>query len=152
MARYRDCYLSLGPKDQRDHWPEQLCDLANVKPKQLVQTVLGAVWDSNAVESSMVSAMALPKVLQATAEFAQLPGGHRDRELMLRTTGRLPDRHGTSIQIYNRSSAEAGEIKLESQSIGLKSMDEEVVEMTRQLDAPEGSPFLVKQDVPPEDH
>jgi hypothetical protein len=151
MARYRDCYLSLTPRDRRNHWPEQLCELANVSPGELVGAVCRMLWEAKAAESSMVSAMAHPQVLMATAEFARLPMCSRDRELFFRLTGSLPDKKGASINIINNPTAQAGAIKLNGHAAAqLKSMDDEIIEMSR-LDAPDDAPFLVK-DVPPEDH
>src|SRR6516165_2297890 len=44
MVRYRDSYLALAPRDRRSHWPEQLCELANVTPGELVGAVCRALW------------------------------------------------------------------------------------------------------------
>jgi hypothetical protein len=147
MARYRDCYLALTHIDRLQHWPEQLCDLANVTPGELIGAVCRALWESKAAESSMVSAMAQPEVLATTAKLALEADHHRDRELFFRLTGSLPDKKGTSINIINNPMAQAS-VKLASEEPKLKSFDEDIIEMSRQL---EGAPFLVKdEDVSPE--
>jgi hypothetical protein len=154
MAKLRDCYQALPQRDRRTCWPEQLCQLANVTPGELVGAVCRAMWESKAAESSMVSAIAHPEVLQATADFARLPDGGKDRELFFRLTGSLPDKKGTSINIINNPTAQAGTaVKLMGEGgARLKNFDEEVIEMSRQLDTA-GPPFLVMKDdddVPPE--
>lgn len=148
MERVRACYEALTPRDRREIWPEQLCELANVTPGELVGAVCRALWESKAAESSMVSAIAHPEVLVATAKMAQHPMHSRDRELFFRLTGSLPDKKGASINIINNPTAQAGSVKLMDEASGnrLRSMDEEVIEMTRQLDR--STPFLMKDDVP----
>jgi hypothetical protein len=87
-----------------------------------------------------------------TAALAQDPEHYHDRELFFRLTGSLPDKKGASINIFNTPTAAAGQIKLPDLGQGrarLKSFDEEIIDMSRQLDS-EG-PFLVTDDVPPED-
>jgi hypothetical protein len=143
MARYRACFLSLSPKDQLVHWPEQLCDLTNTPPADLVGAVCKALWSSGTPESSMVSAIAQPEVLTETVKFAMQPENYRDRELLFRAWGMLPDKKGTSINIINQPSTQTA-VKLGGEEPRLKSFDEEVIEMGQQLDAP----FLVKPDVP----
>lgn len=152
MARVRDCYEGLSPRDKLACWPEQLCELANVSPGELVGAVCRAVWESKAAESSMVSSMAHPEVLIQTAKLAKKAENHRDRELFFRLTGSLPDKKGTSISIFNNPTA-AGEVKLQDLGAGrgkLKSFDEEIIEMDRDLET--GPPFLVKGNVSSEDH
>jgi hypothetical protein len=149
MTRYREVYQSLGTFDQRHHWPEQLCELADVTPGELIGAVCRALWESKAAESSMVSAIAHPEVLARTAALAQ--GGasnYRERELFFRLTGSLPDKKGASINIINNPTAQAGTVKLGDGELNgprLLTMDEEVIEMTRQLD-PGKAPFLVEDD------
>ena len=150
MARVRDCYETLAPLDRVHYWPEQLCDLAQVSPGELVGAVCRQIWESKAAESSMVSSIAQPVLLLRTIELAKREDNFRDRELCYRMWGMLPDRKGNSININNYSSAEAN--ANDPAGTRLKSFDEEVIDMTRTLDVPAAPPFLVKDDVPPEDH
>jgi hypothetical protein len=147
MARFRDCYQSLTPKDRWQHWPEQICELANVSPGELIGAVCRAIWESQAAESSLVSSMAHPQVLMQTAALAQTAEGYKDRELFFRLTGSLPDKKGTSINIFSGQNPSEGKSPLDvTPRSKLKSFDEEVIDMDRQLGAPAGAPFLV-QDV-----
>lgn len=146
MGRYRDCFLSLTTRDRLGHWPEQICELANVPPEDLVGAVCREIWKSKSAESSMVSAIAHPKVLTRTAALASgAAKNFKDRELFFRLTGSLPDKKGASINIINNPTAQAGSVKLDGEIGGLKSMDEEVIEMTRQLD-PGRAPLLVEDE------
>lgn len=153
MARFRACYEGLDKRDQASIWPEQLCDLANVMPDELVGAVCQQIWASKAAESSMVSAIAHPEVLMRTIQLAKAEENFRDRELFFRMSGSLPDRKGASINIYNQAAGQVTEAPLPS-VVGrakLKSFDDEIIEMSKDLETPD-PPFLVRPDVSPEDH
>ena len=151
MARFRDVYLSLKLADRLRSWPEQICELADVPPGELVGAVCRAIWEAKAAESSMISSIAHPEVLMEVAKLAKKPDHHRDRELFLRLTGSLPDRHGQSINIFNQAGVNQNKMPdLAQGPARLKAFDEEIIEMSKTLDAP---PFLVKdEDVSSEDH
>lgn len=144
MVRYRDCYQGLSKREKRLTWPEQLCELANVSPGELVAAVCRAVWETKASESSMISAMAHPQVLERTAVLAKKADHTRDRELFFRLTGSLPDKKGASINIFNQNQAAAADGALpvlNPARTRFRGVDEEVIEMSRELDA--GAPFVV---------
>ena len=152
MQRIIDVYNSLDKKDRVNIWPEQLCDMANVMPDELVGAVCQNVWASKAAESSMISSIAHPELLLDTIKFARKEENHRDRELCFRMMGSLPDKKGTSINIFNQAVGQNAEVPLPS-VVGkakLKSFDAEVIDMDRDLADP---PFLVRPaDVPQEDN
>lgn len=146
MARFRDCYNSLTAKDKWSHQPEQICELSNVTPGELVGAVCRAIWENKGSESSMISSIAHPAVLMRTAELAKEAENYHDRELFFRLTGSLPDKKGASINIFN--AATSNEVKLPDLGQGrtkLKSFDEEIIEMSRELE-PAGPPFLVEKE------
>lgn len=152
MARFRDCYQALPPRDKINAWPEQVCDLANVTPGELVGAVCRQLWETKAAESSMISSIAHPELLMETIRLAKKPDNYRDRELCFSMMGSLPHKKGASINIFNTPLAQAGEVKLPDLAARakLRSFDEEVIEMSRDLET--DPPFLVKSDVPSEDH
>lgn len=146
MARFRAVYESLIPRDKSSCWPEQICDLAQVTPAELVGAVCRAIWESKAAESSMVSSIAHPELLMDTIKFAKKEENFRDRELFFRMAGSLPDRKGTSINIFNQAAGQLGDAALPD-LVGrakLRSFDEEVIEMSRDLETPD-PPFMVKE-------
>lgn len=151
MARFRDIYLKLELRVRVNAWPEQICELADVPPGELVAAVCRAIWETKAAESSMISSIAHPEVLMEVAKLAKKPQHQRDRELFFRLTGSLPDRHGQSINIFNQAGVQ--QVKPPDLAQGrarLKAFDDEVIEMSKTLDAP---PFLMQEDdVPSEDH
>ena len=139
MEKYVKVWQGLTAKDRKAATPEQLCEMAQVKPAELVGAVCQAIWDAKSAEGSMVSAIAHPEVLKRTAASAQKAGGGRDRELFFRVTGSLPDKKGTSVIIQNnpqtlsvgggaRPTLPAGRTLHE-----LLDMDEEVIEMGQQF-------------------
>ena len=140
MDRYVKVWQGLTAKDRKAATPEQLCEMAQVKPSELVGAVCQAIWDAKSAEGSMVSAIAHPEVLKRTAASAQKACGGRDRELFFRVTGSLPDKKGTSVIIQNnpqtlsvggggpRAAIQQGRTLHE-----LLDMDEEVIEMGQQF-------------------
>lgn len=153
MARFRDCYRSLD-RHRQTAWPEQLCEMANVAPGELIAAVCRAIWETMSAESSMISSMAQPKVLAATIKCASRPDGYRDRELFMRATGQLPDRKGTSINIFAQATGQAAMIAPDlapGPPSRLKTFDDEIVEMSRDLESPD-APFVVRNNVSSDNH
>ena len=163
MERYLKAYESLPAKDKLGIWPEQICDMANVEPGELYGAVCRQMWESKAVESSTMCSVEHPEVLQQTIRFAKKPEHFHDREQVLangvtienatggafddRMSGSLPDKKGSSINIFTAATAGAGEVKLPDLAQGrtkLKTFDEEVIEMSRDLETPD-PPFVVKR-------
>jgi len=143
MTRYRECYQTLAPRERANAWPEQICDLANVTPAELVGAVCRAIWESKAAESSMVSSIAHPELLLNTIHFAQKEKNFKDRELFFKMTGSLPDKKGASINIFNTAAGQMGEAipDLAAGKSKLRSFDQEIIEMSRDLE----TPFLLKE-------
>ena len=138
MEKYVKVWQGLTAKDRKAATPEQLCEMAQIKPGELVGAVCQAIWDAKSAEGSMVSAIAHPEVLKRTAASAQKAGGGRDRELFFRVTGSLPDKKGTSVIIQNNpqtlalngGSAGGGRALPPGRSLHeLLDMDDEVIEM-----------------------
>lgn len=152
MARFRDAYKSLDPREKARAWPEQICDLASVSPGELVGAVCRQIWESKAAESSMISSIAHPELLMNTIKLAKKEKNFKDRELYFRMAGSLPDRKGASINIFNQAAGTLPVLpELARTSSKLRSFDEEIIDMSRDLEAPD-APFLVKDDVSPADH
>lgn len=87
-----------------------------------------------------------------TISLAKKEDNFRDRELFFRMSGSLPDRKGASINIFNQAAGQppvAPELSRPLARLG--SFDDEVIEMSRDLEIPD-APFVVKNDVPSEDH
>ena len=155
MSRFRDCYRALSKSTRLRCWPEQICEMAQVAPGELVGAVCRQIWESKAAESSMISSIAHPELLMTTIRLAKVEENFRDRELFFRMAGSLPDRKGTSINIFNQAAGMSAELPDLAGRAKLRTFDEEVIEMSRDLETPD-PPFLLKpsedQDVPPEDH
>jgi len=100
----------------------------------------------------MVSSIAHPEMLMTTIKLARKEENFRDRELYFRMMGSLPDRKGASINIFNQASGAAPALPdLAQGPAKLRSFDDEVIEMSRDLETA-GAPFVVRQDVSPENH
>lgn len=156
MGRFLHSYESLRGLDRVNTWPEQICELANVTPGELIGAVCRQIWESKAAESSMISSIAHPELLLETIRLAKRPENFKDRELCFRMMGSLPDKKGTSINIFNTAAAQAAEASLPDLASGrqrLKSFDQEIIDIDRDVETEATVPFLVKEeDVPSESH
>lgn len=127
-------YEKLGPKQKREHTPEQLCDLAQVAPADLIAAVCKAIWESKSAESTMISAIAHPQLIERTVKLADKAANHKDRELFFRLSGSLPDRKGNSVMpSVNINLGNAPMPNLPTFSGELESFDEESVNLARRL-------------------
>lgn len=137
MLRFVAVWQGLPAKDRRAVTPEQLCEMSQIKPGELVGAVCQAIWDAKSAEGSMVSAIAHPEVLKRTAASAGKQANYKDRELFFRVTGSLPDKKGTSVIIQNNPQTAVLSGGAQARAIPgrtlseLMDMDEEVIEMGR---------------------
>ena len=152
LKRYLDCYNSLAKIDQANHWPEQICDLANVQPGELVGAVCRAIWETKASEGSMVSSIAHPDLLLHTIKFAKKEENFKDRELFFTMSGALPSKKGAAINIFNQAAGVTAEMPdMRQGRAKLKTFDAEIIDMSSDLEESD-TPFLVQNNVPSEDH
>lgn len=141
MQKVMTCFMALPKKEKREVMPERLCELAGVKPSELVGAVCAQIWAHNQAESAMAAAIAHPEVVRQTAKAARnVKWGGRDRELFFRVTGSLPDKKGTTI-INNNSPQTAIVAPPQNQSQltpggRFLPMEESVLEMEKLIEAP----------------
>lgn len=142
--RYLRIWQSLPYKERISHVPEQLCELASVAPSDLVSWVTRHIWIEGSAATSMVLSFNRARVLDATAQFAmQDPENGRHAELFLKAAGALPSgggaRGAAPISIYNMPVASSGSVALAGaksdsspvDASGLRSMDNDIVELSR---------------------
>lgn len=137
MKRIIDSFKGLTKREKELVMPERLCDLAGVRPSELVAAVCGQVWAHQSGESAMAAAILHPKIVRKTAKAAEnIKWGGKDRELFFRISGSLPDKKGTTIinnnnpQILNASAS-----ALSATHLG--SMSERTLEMEKLLAEPQ---------------
>lgn len=150
MAKVIKVYKALPAKERNAIMPEQLCDQCNLLPADLFGAVCKELWRTSAGASSIIAATATPDVIGATAFYARHPEFSKDRELFLRATGMLPDKKGASVNIYNNPSPEAPDLGAQMKT--LPTMEQDTLDMERELTAPDDPPMFKKAvDVQPED-
>jgi hypothetical protein len=148
MARFIDAYKSMRAIDRLNWWPEQICELANVTPGELAGAVCRAMWDAGAAECAMIISTENPQVLKKSIQYAKKEENFKDREMFFRMAGALPEKKGTSINIYNRAAGEPPPPEATARG-KLKTFDAEVIDMSRDLETPEV--YRVPSDHRPED-
>ncbi len=150
---YLSIWQSLPPRERQSHVPEQLCELASCTPADLIGWVSRQVWQEGSAKSAMCMSFMRDRVLDKTAEFAMAsPDNARHTELFMKASGLLPASSGgrggpsVMIPIFNQPSASSGAVALAGAktetsptgAAGLRTMDDEIVELSRimQMDSP----------------
>ena len=153
MRRFMEAYRGLDMIHKLQWWPEQICERANVSPGELVGAVCRQMWESNAAVSTMVASMAHPELLKSTIKFAKKEANYKDREMFFRMTGSLPDKKGSSINIFTQAAGVPAEPALLERGGKLKTFDSEVIEMERDLEDDNKTLYRIfSKDVPSDDH
>jgi hypothetical protein len=141
--RYVEIWKSLPAKERLGHVPEQLCELANVPAADLIAWVTKQIWTENSAKTSVVMSFMKAPVIQKTAEFAmESADNYKHADLFMKAAGMLPTGGrggGSPVTIYNSPVASSGSVALAGSksdsspvgASGLRSMDEEIVEMSR---------------------
>ncbi len=142
-ARYLKLWQSLPVKERASHFPEQICDLANVPSADLVRWVAGQAWAEGSAKANICMSFLRDRVLEKSAEFAMAsPDNYKHTDLFMRASGLLAPsngRSGPAVTIFNApvassSSVALADSKSESAPVdrsGLRDMDSEIVELSR---------------------
>lgn len=90
MQRVMDAYASLPKREQAKVLPEQLCDMAGVKPETLFGAVCEQLWAQSRMECNVLAAIHMPRIMETTMKQAATPKGTKDREMVHKHTGFVP--------------------------------------------------------------
>ena len=141
--RYVAAWRSLPHKERLSHWPEQLCDLTNVPPCDLISWVTRQFWIEGSAQASMCLAFMRDKVLEKVGQFAMEDAanlGHA--KLFMGAAGLLPSTGGGRAsppvnQFFNlnpsasASSVSAAGAKSSNVPVGtLRDMDDQIIEIS----------------------
>jgi hypothetical protein len=138
-ARYLAIWKALSYKEKQVHMPEQICELATVPPADLIAWVSRQAWQEGSAKASMCMSFMRDKVLESTAKFAMAsPDNYKHAELFAKVAGMTPQpvRSG-GVTFLNQpiaSSSSVAGAKSESAPVhasGLRSMDDEIVELSK---------------------
>ncbi len=136
MQKLMGAYVGLTRREQATIMPEQLCELAGVKPDVLFGAVCQQLWAASRMEANLITAISFPRVIERTAKSAMTKGGVKDREMFHRATGFLPQpkTQAPSVVITNNPQTLIASGKPEVRA--LPSMEEEALEMEEAVTLP----------------
>ena len=84
-------YLSLTARERNSHVPEQLCDLASVRPEDLISWVTRQAYIEGSSRSALALSFLKDQVIEKVAGFAMdSPDNYKHAELFMKTSGMLP--------------------------------------------------------------
>jgi hypothetical protein len=92
-------YKKMKRKERIAFVPEVVCDLAGIKPSDMIAEVQRVLWEYGRMEAGLIVGASHPKVIGALAKSAVKPKNISDREMWLKGTGFLPPPKGTSISV-----------------------------------------------------
>jgi len=100
-----DSYYSISKSDRKFLPIEAFCLAAQVSPLRVLEVIVATCIRVGATSSSVIAAVAHPRVVEKTVEVALTDYGHADRETLHKATGFLPAPKGahTSIQIVQQN-------------------------------------------------
>jgi hypothetical protein len=138
--RYLAVWQSLPVKERIGHMPEQVCEIANVAPMDLVSWVSRQVFAEGSAKSNMCLSFMRDKVLEKSAKFAmQSPDNYKHAELFMKAGGLIAAGSGTKqsapyapVSIFNMPVAAAtASTAVKTTNGGIKSMDEQIVDLSK---------------------
>jgi hypothetical protein len=143
--RYLAIWSGLPAKERIGHMPEQICELANVAPMDLIGWVSRQVFAEGTAKSNMCLSFMRDKVLEKSAQFAMAsPDNFKHAELFMKAGGLITSGSGNRaaapfapVSIYNVPVATATSMAAAKSTSngGFKSMDEQIVELSRIMQA-----------------
>lgn len=109
---------SVGPRSKT------CAKCGGVEPHELVGAVASAAFQWNADISTLIAAVASPKVMEACVDRAVQTNGFRDREMFFKASGILPTPAASSINIFNTAAATTS---TSGEDSGLPSFEEDAL-------------------------
>lgn len=108
-AKFLTCFAELTPAEQDHANIDLVCQAAGASPVRLLQAAVGAAFTTGIETANLMAATAFPQTLQTTIDMAHRPGeeGFKDREMLMKHHGFLPQPKGTTINVSAVSSASA---------------------------------------------
>ena len=137
MVKFVKAFDALTPKERRTVMPEQVCDLAGVKPHEAIGAITAQLWLAKSNEGMQIAAIAHPNVIKSMTYLASIPTPetHNDRVLHLRTLGQLPDKKGASMTVNVNTHQTTQSLNLPHGSgTPLRSFKDDILEMEQITD------------------
>jgi hypothetical protein len=156
--RYVEMWQSLPYHERIGHMPEQICELTTIPAADLVSWVGRQAWIEHAAGANMCLSFMKADVLEQTAAFALAsPDNYKDRELFLKVAGMTPQPTRTGGPVFfnmpvasSNSVAGAKSDAAPATSSGLRSMDEDIVELAKIMQTDGSEVHARAQDIPNE--
>ena len=86
---------------------EYFVEAAEMQPADFLAEVVRSAFTSNMDVAHIMAMIAHPRIIAKTVELAQLPAGHRERDMLFRHSGFLPVPQGARTQINVTAQAKA---------------------------------------------
>lgn len=119
-------FNQLTQAEKRQVRVDDLCAVAGIPPGEFLGKVTQVAFEQNMDLSNLIAAVSQPEVVEYTIQQAQTPEGQKDRELLMKHSGFLPQAKGTEIQILNQIAARAN---VSESAASLPTHEDDVVDL-----------------------
>lgn len=99
-------YASISPSDREYLALEEIAILAGLSPRELIQTVTGAMYTQTQDRQKAIVLRSQSKIVQKTIKMALRDRGEKDRDMFHRATGFLPTGKGTVINLNQQNNTQ----------------------------------------------
>lgn len=127
MKAFVDAWDLLSPSDQEKVPLEQICAAVGISAAEFVGELARGAYRWNMDVSTLIAMVSQPAIIDKMTEFAMEPDGHKDREMLLKSSGFLPLPKGARTTIHVSAQAAA----VAATENGLPSFEDDVTNNVR---------------------
>lgn len=127
VKAFVDAWDMLAGGDQDSCLLENVCAAVNIGPAEFVGEICRSAYRWNMDLSTLLAMMSQPAIVDKMTEFALEPAGHKDREMLLKSSGFLPLPKGSRTTIHVSAQAAA----VAATENGLPSFEDDVTQNVR---------------------
>lgn len=97
IIQFLDKYDSISERDREGLTFEEIAISAQVDPRHLLGEIMLAMREDSVNTVKLIAVAAHPEIMRKRVEFAQQPGGFRDRDALDTMLGALPSTKGATF-------------------------------------------------------
>jgi hypothetical protein len=127
-----ECYSRLKLRERAVATPEHVCDLAGVNANDFAAEIFREYIAFAGDAANLIEAANRSRVVRKSVAVALTNEGHRDREMLFKHSGFLPEKQGGGIHVNASANAE-NKVANVIRDTGMESMEANTLRMTRTL-------------------
>lgn len=129
-------YDQLSERDKRAVRLEDLCAAVEMAPSEFLAYVVPEIYRRGVDMAQLISAVAHPRIVEASVIAAQMSDGFSDRKLLLEASGFLPQKNGLVINNSNNQTTQTAIVAGGHAGSGMPSFENRAMDMGKALQEP----------------